>query len=479
MLRGLAEYRVLGCLGSGAQGSVFLAWDTRLSRRVAIKIYRFDTSQAQRRQLQREAWQLTRVSSDRITAVYDVVAHKRDFALVREFVSGCDLASLLDERGAMPLATIFSVLSDIASGLAALRRAKVVHGDLRAANVLITSQGRAVLTDFGLARSLGEVNSTFSREALAPEQLGGQPGDLRSDFFALGVMTYHMLFAQPAVPFDAQIDQRRLRRGLDEALIPHIPGCSDAIANAVRVLLTRLLAPHPEDRYQSTFELREAIRFIRQRLPPVPAPSEVLPKALLYRLSTEQRRNDKPLSLPSRLVNLPATQQSKLWLQRYWAGGSWGARAALLVALLCPFLLASVLAVRPGACVAIAEPQVFVSAQRASLVPSAANLRQVFTTRLKMRDSGLVVLGSGAHSDSRPFLTPLGMQDICTAQHSIHLSLDCGADSCAMDVRSIGPRDTRLTKAKVAVGAGLRDYISGIDQAIDSHLRVTSGESAR
>ncbi|GAB5414780.1 MAG: hypothetical protein Cons2KO_23830 [Congregibacter sp.] len=476
MLRGLAQYRVLSCLGSGAQGSVFLALDTRLSRRVAIKTYRIDASRRQRRKVLREAWLLTRADSERLTRVFDVVSHGKDLALVCQFVPGVDLGSLCREMGALPVAMSFSILADIASALAGLRRARLTHGDLRPENVIITPEGRAVLTDFGLARTRGESSTTFSRDALAPEQLDGEPIDLRSDFFALGMLAFRMLYARHPFYRGENLELQRLRRGMRAEDMPELLGCDAVVSSAVYEFLARLMARSPEQRFQSTFDLREAIREIRQRLPAAVPPRAALAPDVFQRLFKARRREDLPLELPPRLVNLPFLQHAAVWLKRYWLGGSAGARLSLFLALLTPGIVTALMAAQPGSCVRIAKPEEEFALRFTGRVPTSQQLQSLLTRQLKLRSPSLVVLGRGEFSDSKPFLTPLGMQDICTPQRSLRLDLTCKEEVCAMRIRSVAPGQSRTTATELASSASLRDYASSIDAALDTHLLILAAE---
>ena len=190
----IGPYRLIELIRRGGQGRVYLGYDDRLRRRVAIKLLSRPRSRLSRKQLVREARTVATLDSPHLVKIYDVVVVPPYLALVMEYVSGCDLEQLLTVTK-LSQSSILSVASDLASALAAARRQGIVHGDLKAANVLITQDGRAKLTDFGIARdsaASADVGAG-SPSAISPEQLRGEPLDIRADLFALGCLMYRML----------------------------------------------------------------------------------------------------------------------------------------------------------------------------------------------------------------------------------------------------------------------------------------------
>jgi serine/threonine protein kinase len=178
---------LLGTLARGGQGDVFLAVDTQLQRRVCIKVYRYDRGPRTRRHVELEAWRLAAIESPQVLRILDVVAHGGDLALVTSYVPGCSLQALLDRLTRLEPQEGLALASDIAAGLAALRRSDLVHGDVSARNVLITDRGRAVLADFGsVLRSrrtgpesepAGLQSGAAARRCRHPRQRPVRPGD--------------------------------------------------------------------------------------------------------------------------------------------------------------------------------------------------------------------------------------------------------------------------------------------------------------
>jgi serine/threonine-protein kinase len=201
----IGPYRLIRRLGIGGMGEVFLAYDERLERPVAIKQLRRESvlDPGRRERLRREARSAARLSHPHIVQVYDILeagpADSGD-SIVMEYVAGRSIADLLQE-GPLPLPTAVSLAWQIADGLAAAHAAGLIHRDLKAENVLVEDGGRARILDFGLAKPLDGNEETLTEHgavlgtyrAMSPEQSRGEPADARSDLFSFGVLLYEML----------------------------------------------------------------------------------------------------------------------------------------------------------------------------------------------------------------------------------------------------------------------------------------------
>ena len=195
----IGPYRILRLINQGGQGSVYLGFDDRLHRRVAIKIVQLPKDKSARRGLLNEARLVASIHSPKVVQIYDLIVAADHVAFIMEYEPGCDLEEFL-AYCSPSLSSILAVSIDIAGALAASRQQQIVHGDLKASNVLITRQGRAKLTDFGISREAGDSSVSgcggASIASVSPEQYRGEKLDIRSDLFALGCLMYRMLSAR-------------------------------------------------------------------------------------------------------------------------------------------------------------------------------------------------------------------------------------------------------------------------------------------
>ena len=248
-------YEVLSQLGSGGMGEVYKARDTRLDRRVAIKILRSDTpvSTQARERFEREAWAISRLSHPRVCALFDVGRVDGTAYLVMELLEG-ETLSARSSKGPMPIAQVLRIGAEIADALEAAHRQGIVHRDLKPANVMLTSSGVKLL-DFGLAKGAdGAAVTDGSGDAptvpgpltaegtwigtaafMAPEQLLGKPTDARTDVFAFGAVLYEMVTGKRA--FDG-----RTVPEIASTILHQEPPAVSSLRPGVPIALSRLIA---------------------------------------------------------------------------------------------------------------------------------------------------------------------------------------------------------------------------------------------
>ncbi len=281
----VGPYRLLRLLSAGGEASVFEAEDTRLGRRVAVKLRPLPADRAERTAQLQEARALAALSHPLIMQLHDVVELPDALALVLELVRGRDLASLLDATEVTPGMAVHIGL-DLCSALAAAHDAGIVHGDLKAANVLVTRDGHIKLFDFGLSTDAGMARLAGSAYSLAPEQLRGQPVEERSDLFALGCLLYRLLLGDYPFPLGGgDWQQQRL------AALPAKPPAAAGLPAALVELVYELLAGDPAQRPASARMLRQRLLGLSRDLPAGDA-------AALAGLASEveQARRERPVA---------------------------------------------------------------------------------------------------------------------------------------------------------------------------------------
>jgi tetratricopeptide (TPR) repeat protein/predicted Ser/Thr protein kinase len=258
----IGSYRLESRLGKGGMGEVFLAWDDRLRRRVAIKRIRQDaeTLPAMRERFLREARAAAGLSHPAIVQVFDLVEDASGDAIVMEYVEGRTLAEHL-AAGPLDLPQILRLAHEIAEGLAAAHAAGIVHRDLKAENVIVTTAGHAKILDFGLARAAtaspdesltqnGAVIGTF--HVMSPEQASGLDVGPLSDLFSFGAVLYEMLAGRS--PFRGANAVETLKRVVTERP-PPVRLIRPDVPAPLSDLVEHLLEKEPGDRPGSAAEV--------------------------------------------------------------------------------------------------------------------------------------------------------------------------------------------------------------------------------
>ncbi|HEX3648998.1 MAG TPA: serine/threonine-protein kinase, partial [Pseudonocardiaceae bacterium] len=240
-------------IGSGSMGVVWRARDERLERVVAIKqlLAQPGLSEEQREDARRRALREARIAArlhhPNAIVVFDVAEHDGDPCLVMEYLPAKSLAATLAERGSMPAADVAAVGSQIASALASAHASGIVHRDIKPANILITDQGVAKITDFGIARAAGDVTVTKTGmfagtpAYLAPEVARGQEPTTASDVFSFGATLYDAVEGGP--PFPERQNQLALLRLVAEGKVQ-----PPRQAGVLTALLMQLLRGEADER---------------------------------------------------------------------------------------------------------------------------------------------------------------------------------------------------------------------------------------
>ncbi|MEP5764735.1 MAG: serine/threonine-protein kinase [Halieaceae bacterium] len=219
----IGPYRVLRLIKRGGGGSVYVAFDQRLRRRVALKFIPLPSESQQRSALIDECRKLAAHNHRFIVQLYDVVELPDSVILVMEYVAGNDLEDLLG-HASLDAGAVVELAVDLCAALAACHAAGILHRDLKPANILIDCAGHIKLSDFGIAEDLKDgapgLASPGSPGFASPEQIDGAALDERSDLYSLGVLLDRLLVGEPApgLPasllelIDSLLQQQRERR---------------------------------------------------------------------------------------------------------------------------------------------------------------------------------------------------------------------------------------------------------------------------
>src|SRR4051812_16875844 len=258
------RFRIERLLGRGGMSSVWQAYDEELGRPVAIKLLharRLESADSVDR-FEREARTLALLTHPGIVTVIDRGETDGRPFIVCELVNGRDLHERIALEGPLPIPEALAIAVQVAASLAYAHERGVIHRDVKPHNVLLTADGHAKLTDFGIARvddapaltNPGRVLGTG--DYLAPEQAQGQPLDGRADIYALGALLYHCLTGGP--PYRGasfiEIAEQHLR-----APVPDVQARNPGVSDGVAAIVTQALAKRREDRFDDVGEMGAAL----------------------------------------------------------------------------------------------------------------------------------------------------------------------------------------------------------------------------
>ncbi|MEC5384365.1 serine/threonine-protein kinase [Uliginosibacterium sp. H3] len=266
-IKKLGKYEITGVLGKGGMGTVYQGVDPVIERTVALKTIRKELledgqGEGMVERFKNEARAAGRLNHPGIVAIYDYGEDEDVSFIAMEYVAGCGLNEFLREHNKkIPLGDIISIMLQLLAALDYAHEQGVTHRDIKAANLLITSDGKVKITDFGIARldtsNLTMVGSIIGTpNSMAPEQFMGLLADRRSDVFSAGVVFYEMLTGQR--PFVGNMESMASKvcyevEAPPSSINPELPLAFDAVS-------AKSLTKLPEDRFQTAHKFSEAIK---------------------------------------------------------------------------------------------------------------------------------------------------------------------------------------------------------------------------
>ena len=281
------RYRVLNRLGSGGMADVYCAEDTQLGRRVALKLLynRFAEDAEFVERFRREASSAASLQHPNIVGIYDRGEWDGTYYIAMEFLDGHTLKQLVREHGAMPPDLATDITIQVLRAARFAHKRGVIHRDIKPHNVILDEEGRAKVTDFGIARAgasdMTETGSIMgTAQYLSPEQAQGQPVSPRSDLYSIGVMLYELLTGR--VPFDAESPVTIALRHVTDRPVPPME-INPAVPPALNAVVMRALEKEPARRFADADEFIAALEAARAEptivakemvLEPYPMPGE-------------------------------------------------------------------------------------------------------------------------------------------------------------------------------------------------------------
>lgn len=272
MLGRLGRYDIERVIGSGGMGIVLKAHDSELNRPIAIKLLAPHLAHvgAARERFAREGRAAAAVVHEHVVAIHNVESDGKAPFLVMQYVPGRSLQTRVDEDGPLAVEEILRIGVQAASGLAAAHRQGLIHRDVKPANILLENQvERAILTDFGLARTIDDASLTQTGilagtpHYMSPEQASGELIDFRSDLFSLGAVLYFMATGHP--PFRANGAMAVLHRLCHEKHRP-VWQTNKNIPDELSDVVDRLLEKKPGRRLATADEVQQELATLLSRV---------------------------------------------------------------------------------------------------------------------------------------------------------------------------------------------------------------------
>ena len=259
------RYEIIKLLGEGGMANVYLAHDTILDRKVAVKILRGDLANDEKfvRRFQREALAASSLNHPNIVEMYDVGEDNGYFYIVMEYIEGKNLKQLIKKRGALTLGEVIDIMNQLTDGLAHAHDSYIIHRDIKPQNILILDNGLVKITDFGIAMALNnsqltQTNSVMgSVHYLSPEQATGKGCTIKSDVYSLGILMYELLTNK--LPFKGENAVEIALKHMKDPM-PNLVKELDNIPQSIENIILKATAKNPKNRYNDAREMYEDLK---------------------------------------------------------------------------------------------------------------------------------------------------------------------------------------------------------------------------
>ncbi|MFZ0452728.1 MAG: protein kinase [Ignavibacteriaceae bacterium] len=267
--RTVLHYKIIEKLGQGGMGVVYLAQDTKLDRKVAIKFLSPHISDNSEEKLRfiLEAKAAAALNNKNIAIVYSIeeadnFQGEKELFIVMEHIKGMELSARI-KLGIIPFNEAIKIAVQIAEGLEAAHNEGIIHRDIKSSNIMINESGNVKIMDFGLAKFRGGLKITQDGinfgtiTYMSPEQAKGEEVDNRTDIWSFGVVLYEMLTGK--IPFGGDYDQAIIYSILNDE-----PKFAKEIDEGLKNIINKSLAKNPEKRYQTAEEIAQELRIISE-----------------------------------------------------------------------------------------------------------------------------------------------------------------------------------------------------------------------
>lgn len=318
-----ARYRLIHQVGKGGMAYVFKAYDQMLERPVAVKLLKQDFSGDQdfRDRFKQEAKSAANLSHPNIVTVHDFGIDPSGVYIVMEYITGTDLKTRIREVGHFPYVEGIELMIQACAGLGYAHRAGIIHCDVKPQNMLVTSDQRLKITDFGIARALSTLETETvqdmvwgSPQYFAPEQALGELPTPSTDVYSLGVVMYELFTGR--LPFEAGSVEELIKMHREQPPMDpryHLPELPEELA----LIMLKVLSKEPSARYRTADQLGHILSNLLLKPREYETVNQVLEESVLV------EQDDLPLSMPApplmtREENIPTTRHvdwNLIWLE--------------------------------------------------------------------------------------------------------------------------------------------------------------------
>ncbi len=364
------RYRIVARLGSGGMADVYLAEDNLLGRRVALKLlhHRFAEDQEFVERFRREASSAAGLSHPNVVAVFDRGEWNGTYYIAMEYLPGRSLKAVVREHGALSPNDAIDIVVQILLATRFAHKRGIIHRDIKPHNVILDEEGRAKVTDFGIARAgASDMTMTGSimgtAQYLSPEQAQGHAVSETSDLYAVGVVLYELLTGNVPFEGDSAVSIALKQVSVEPVPPSHI---NPEVSPALEAVVMRSLAKEPTARFASADEFIAALQQARVGILPAPAPP------MTGSLTTATALVAPPLPAPNNGVpndDVAARRRKRAW---------WIAAGVAALAIITAILLLLLLPSKTGQ---VTVPEVTGQTQTAAVVSlRGAGLQPVVST---------------------------------------------------------------------------------------------------
>ncbi len=261
------RYEIIRVIGEGGMANVYLAQDTILDRKVAVKVLRGDLASDEKfvRRFQREALSASSLNHPNIVEMYDVGEDNGNFYIVMEYVEGKMLKQIVKKRGALTISETIDISNQIMDGLAHAHDSYIIHRDIKPQNILIKDSGLVKITDFGIALALNTVELTQTNSVMGsvhyfpPEQANGKSSTIKSDIYSLGIVMFEMLTGK--LPYKGENAVEIALKHMKEPL-PSVRELNPQVPQSLENLILKATAKNPKNRYNDIKDMQQDLKTV-------------------------------------------------------------------------------------------------------------------------------------------------------------------------------------------------------------------------